>query len=74
MRARRPRRRKARAAGPLLALVLSGVLTLREGLAGYGDPVIILMGGLLVVGEALVEALHQPAGTAVVEGAAREAA
>ncbi len=38
----------------VLALVLSGVLTLREGLAGYGDPVIILMGGLFVVGEALV--------------------
>ncbi len=38
----------------VLALVLSGVLTLREGLAGFGDPVIILMGGLFVVGEALV--------------------
>lgn len=38
----------------VLALVLSEVLTLREGLAGFGDPVIIMMGGLFVVGEALL--------------------
>ncbi len=38
----------------VLSLVLGGVLTLREGLAGFGDPVIIMMAGLFVVGEALV--------------------
>ncbi len=38
----------------VLALVLLDVLTLREGLAGFGDPVIIMMAGLFVVGEALV--------------------
>ena len=38
----------------VLALVLSDVLTLREGLAGFGDPVIVTMAGLFVVGEALV--------------------
>ena len=38
----------------VLALVLSEVLTLREGLAGFGDPVIIMMASLFVVGEALL--------------------
>ena len=38
----------------VLSLVLGGVLTLREGFAGFGDPVIIMMAGLFVVGEALV--------------------
>ncbi len=38
----------------VLSLVLGEVLTLREGLAGFGDPVIIMMAGLFVVGEALV--------------------
>ena len=37
----------------VLALTLSGVLTPREALAGFGDPVVILVAGLLVVGEML---------------------
>ncbi|TDJ21996.1 MAG: SLC13 family permease [Gammaproteobacteria bacterium] len=37
----------------VLALALSGVLTVREALAGFGDPVVILVAGLLVLGEAL---------------------
>ncbi len=34
----------------VLALMLTGVLTPREALAGFGDPVVILVAGLLVVG------------------------
>jgi len=37
----------------VLALMLSGVLTPREALSGFGDPVVILVAGLLVVGEML---------------------
>lgn len=37
----------------VMALMLSGVLTPREALAGFGDPVVILVAGLLVVGEML---------------------
>ncbi len=37
----------------VLALMLSGVLTPREALAGFGDPVVVLVAGLLVVGEML---------------------
>jgi di/tricarboxylate transporter len=37
----------------VLALSLSGILTPREALAGFGDPVVILVAGLLVVGEML---------------------
>ena len=37
----------------VLALMLTEVLTPREALAGFGDPVIIVIAGLLVVGEAL---------------------
>lgn len=37
----------------VLALSLSGVLTVREALAGFGDPVVILVACLLVVGEML---------------------
>jgi len=37
----------------VLALMLSGVLTPREALAGFGDPVVLLVAGLLVVGEML---------------------
>ena len=37
----------------VLALVLSGILSVRESLAGFGDPVVILVAGLLVLGEAL---------------------
>lgn len=37
----------------LLVLTLSGILTAREALVGFGDPVVILVAGLLVVGETL---------------------
>ena len=35
----------------VLALSLSGILSAREALAGFGEPVVILVAGLLVVGE-----------------------
>ncbi len=37
----------------VLALALTGILTVRESLAGFGDPVVILVACLLVLGEAL---------------------
>ena len=37
----------------ILALTLSGQLTAAEALAGFGNPVVILIAGLFVVGEAL---------------------
>lgn len=37
----------------LLSLALSGVLTEREVLAGFGSPVVLIVAGLLVVGEML---------------------
>jgi di/tricarboxylate transporter len=37
----------------VLALTLSGILSVRESLSGFGDPVVILVAGLLVLGEAL---------------------
>jgi di/tricarboxylate transporter len=37
-----------------LALTLTRVLTLRESLAGFGDPVVILIAAIFIVGEALV--------------------
>jgi di/tricarboxylate transporter len=37
----------------VMALMLTRVLTPREALAGFGDPVVILVAGLLVVGEML---------------------
>ena len=37
----------------LIALILSGVLTVEQSLAGFGSPVVILVAGLLVVGEML---------------------
>jgi di/tricarboxylate transporter len=38
-----------------LALMLSHVLTPGESLAGFGDPVVILMAAVFIVGEALVD-------------------
>ena len=38
----------------VLALMLSGVLTPQESLAGFGDPVVILIAGMFIVSEALV--------------------
>ncbi len=37
----------------VLALMLSGVLSVGEALAGFGNPVVVLVAGLLVVGEML---------------------
>ena len=37
----------------ILALTVSGVLTPKEALAGFGDSVVVLIAGLFVVGEAL---------------------
>ena len=37
----------------ILALMLSGLLTPAEALAGFGDPLVILIAGLFVVGEGL---------------------
>ncbi len=37
----------------VLALVLSGVLSINEALAGFGSPVVALVAGLLVLGEML---------------------
>ena len=38
----------------VLALMLSGVLTPQESLAGFGDPVVILIAAIFIVGEGLV--------------------
>jgi di/tricarboxylate transporter len=38
----------------VLALMLSGVLTTQEALAGFGDPVVILIAAVAIVGEGLV--------------------
>jgi di/tricarboxylate transporter len=38
----------------VLALMLSRVLTPQEALAGFGDPVVILIAAVSIVGEALV--------------------
>jgi di/tricarboxylate transporter len=37
----------------VIALMLSGVLTVSEALAGFGSSVVMLVAGLLVVGEML---------------------
>ncbi len=39
----------------VLALALSGVLSPREAVAGFGDPVVIIVAGLLVIGRALTQ-------------------
>ncbi len=41
------------ALGVVLALMLSGVLSVGEALSGFGSPVVVLVAGLLVVGEML---------------------
>ena len=41
------------ALGVIVVLMLSGVLTPREALAGFGDPLVLLIAGLFVVGEGL---------------------
>jgi di/tricarboxylate transporter len=37
----------------VLSLMLSGILTEREALAGFGNPVVLIVAGLLIVGEML---------------------
>ncbi|WP_198265231.1 SLC13 family permease [sulfur-oxidizing endosymbiont of Gigantopelta aegis] len=41
------------AIGAILCLMLSGLLTPVEALAGFGDPVVLLIAGLFVIGEGL---------------------
>ena len=41
------------AVGAILALLLSGLLTPTEALSGFGDPVLLLIAGLFIVGEGL---------------------
>jgi len=43
------------ALGALLVLMLSGVLTPAEGLAGFSNTVVIMMIGLFVVGQGIVQ-------------------
>ena len=38
----------------LLALAISGVVTASEAIAGFADPSVLMIGGLFIVGEALV--------------------
>ena len=38
----------------ILALNLSGVLTIQESLAGFGDPVVMLIAAVAIVGEGLI--------------------
>ncbi len=37
----------------VLTLILSGILSPREALSGFGDPLVIMIGGLFVVGDGL---------------------
>lgn len=41
------------AVGTILVLLLSGLLTPTEALSGFGDPVLLLIAGLFIVGEGL---------------------
>ena len=40
----------------VLALMLTGVLTPREALSGFGDPVVLMVAALLALGEMLTRA------------------
>jgi di/tricarboxylate transporter len=42
------------ALGVLLALAITGSVTVDEGLAGFSDPAVLMIGGLFVVGEGIV--------------------
>ncbi len=42
------------ALGVLLALAVSGILTVNEAVAGFSDTSVLMIGGLFIVGEALV--------------------
>jgi di/tricarboxylate transporter len=39
----------------VLALMLSGVLTVREAVSGFGDPILLILAALFAVGEALID-------------------
>ena len=39
----------------VLALMLSGILTVKEAVSGFGDPIILILAGLFVVSEALIQ-------------------
>ena len=41
------------AAFVILALALSGVVTPAESIAGFGDPLVMMIAGLFVIGEGL---------------------
>lgn len=43
------------ALGVILALALTGILTPAEAFSGFGDPLVILIAGLFVVGDALLK-------------------
>lgn len=56
----------------MLALMLGGQLTSQEALAGFGDPVVVLIAGLFVVGEGLFKTgIAHAVGTKLTEVAGR---
>ena len=59
----------------VLALILSGVLTVQEALAGFSDPVVILIAAVAIVGEGLVTTgVAYRLGEAVMRGGGRSEA
>ncbi len=58
----------------VVALILTQVLSVREALSGFGDPIIVLIGGLFVVGDSLVRTgVAQSIGDAILKiGGGRE--
>ena len=49
----------------IIALMISGILTPTEAQAGFGDPVVILVAALFVVGESLLFAGLRESGLGV---------
>lgn len=59
----------------VLALTLSGVLTVQEALAGFSDPVVMLIASVMIVGEGLVSTgVAYRLGEAVIRGGGRSEA
>ena len=59
----------------VLALILSGVLTIQEALAGFSDPVVMLIAAVAIVGEGLVTTgVAYRLGEAVMRGGGRSEA
>ena len=59
----------------VLALILSGVLTVQEALAGFSDPVVMLIAAVAIVGEGLVTTgVAYRLGEAVMRGGGRSEA